>query len=154
MSLLKDLNRHLPLEISAHTRYNGHAQLLKYWGYSKLAERYTEAASEEMGHANQVMFRIQQLGGMPDYLPELVTEPVKGRNIQQMLESDLAVEQKVLDSLTRVACAAAHESGEDWETHHICQHLIADTEADITWYSQQLELIDEIGLQNWLQAQL
>lgn len=153
MSLLNDLNRHLPLELSAHTRYNGHAQLLKFWGYSKLADRYSEAASEELGHANHVIWRIQQLGGMPDYLPELVTTPVKARNIPQMLEADLAVEQKVLDSLTKLACRAEEEE-EDWESFRVCQKLIEETEEDITWYSQQLELIDEIGVQNWLQAQL
>lgn len=151
--MIDELNKHLPLELSAHTRYNGHAQLLKFYGYSKLADRYAEAASEELGHANKLMYRIQQLGGMPDYLPTLVSKGVTRRDVKALLESDLAVEQKVLDSLTKLACAA-EEGEEDWETFHVLQHLIEDTEEDITWYTQQLDLISEIGLANYLQAQL
>jgi len=148
------LNKHLPLELAAHLRYNGHAQILSIRGYTKLADRYKEAAEEEMGHANQVMFRIQQLGGFPAYqTPAPSVKPVDGWNAQSMFESDLATETKVLQSLTALACKA-DEDAEDFETFRLCQELIHETEEDITWYRTQLALIGELGLQNYLQAQL
>jgi bacterioferritin len=151
--MLEDLNKHLPLELSAHTRYNGHALLLKYKGYTKLAARYEEAAAEELGHANKIMWRIRQLDGMPNYLPTLVSKPMTKCDVVAMLKSDLVVEQSVLDSLTALA-EEAEESQKDFETYRMTLELIEATEEDITWYSQQLELIEELGLNNYLQAQL
>ena len=78
------LNVHLPKEISAHVRYNGHAQLLKFHGYKKLAKRYKAAAKEELGHANRVILRIRQLDGMPDYIPTLISTPLKKCDVKQL----------------------------------------------------------------------
>lgn len=151
--MIDQLNKHLPLELSAHIRYNGHAALLKFKGYTKLASRYEEAAEEELGHANKVMWRIRQLDGMPNYIPTLVTKPLMKCDIVAMLESDLATEQMVLDSLTNLA-EEAEDKQKDFETFRVMQELIEATEEDITWHSQQLELIEELGLPNYLQAQL
>lgn len=153
MTLSAQLNKHLPLELSAHTRYNGHAQLLKFKGYTKLATRYEEAAEEELGHANKIIWRIRQLDGQPDYLPTLVSSPVKTYDVPAMFEADLEVEQMVLESLTRLNIEA-EGSEEDFETSEVLRELIRATEEDITWYSQQLDLIAEIGPANYLQAQL
>lgn len=147
------LNKHLPLELSAHTRYNGHATLLKFKGFTKLASRYEAAAAEELGHANKIMWRIRQLDGMPNYLPSLVTSALSKCSVPAMLESDLATEQMVLDSLTALA-EKAEEKEKDFETFRLLLELIEATEEDITWYTQQLDLIDELGLNNYLQAQL
>lgn len=151
--MIDQLNKHLPLELSAHIRYNGHATLLKFKGYTKLAARYEEAAAEELGHANKVMWRIRQLDGMPNYIPPLVTKPMLKCDVVAMLESDLATEQMVLDSLTNLA-EEAEDKQKDFETFRVMQELIEATEEDITWYSQQLELIEELGLPNYLQAML
>lgn len=151
--MIDQLNKHLPLELSAHTRYNGHATLLKFKGYTKLATRYEAAAAEELEHANKIMWRIRQLDGMPNYIPALVTKPMLKCDVVAMLESDLATEQMVLDSLTKLA-EESEEKQKDFETFHVILHLIEATEEDITWYNQQLELIEELGLNNYLQAQL
>lgn len=151
--MINELNAHLPLEISAHLRYATHGQLFKYWGYSKLADRYQEAAEEEMGHAKAVEWRIMQLGGFPEYLPELVSEPQTKRDIKALLKADLDVEEQVLSSLTGLIDSAEGKA-QDWETANTLRGMVTDTESDITWYTTQLTLIDEMGLQNWLQAQL
>lgn len=151
--MIKDLNAHLALELAAHTRYNGHAQILSIRGYSKLAYRYKAAAEEELGHANKVMYRLQQLGGFPDYMdisPDI--SPLISWNATKMFEADLATEIMVLDSLCNLA--EMSDEGRDFQTFHVMQHLIEDTEEDITWYRTQLAQIDELGLANYLQAQL
>lgn len=151
--MIDALNKHLPLEINAHVRYNGQAQILKFHGYSKLAERYEEAAAEELGHANKVIRRLQQLGGWPDYTPAL---PIKAQgkwDVKAMFEADLATEQRVLDSLTQII-QQADEKEQDWETDSVFRTLVSDTEDDIEWYTKQLMQIDELGIGNYLQAQI
>lgn len=152
--MIDDLNTHLPLELAAHTRYNGHAQILSIRGYTKLADRYKAAAEEELGHANAVMYRIQQLGGFPNYqVLSPAIKPMKGWDVVAMFESDLATEEAVLASLTTLA-EEAEEEYRDFETFRMVTDLIKDTEEDITWYRTQLAQIDELGLTNYLQAQL
>ena len=152
--MIDELNKHLPLELSAHLRYNGHAQILSIRGYSKLAARYKAAAEEELGHANAVIERLQQLGGFPAYgsCSNLVI-PMKKWDLKQMLKSDLNTEELVLASLSDLAEMAEDEQ-RDFQTFHVVQHLIEDTEEDITWYRTQLAQIEELGLANYMQAQL
>lgn len=151
--MIDALNQHLPLEINAHVRYNGHAQIFAFHGYSKLAERYTEAAEEELGHVNKVVRRIQQLGGWPNYTPPLPVKAQSKWDVKAMFEADLATEQKVLGSLTKLI-QASDEEEQDWETDNILRTLVSDTEDDIEWYTKQLMQIEELGLANYLQAQI
>jgi len=70
-----------------------------------------------------------------------------------LFEANLATEQKVLDSLTKLI-QAADEDEQDWETDNVLRTLVSDTEDDIQFYTAQLAQIEEIGLQNYLAAQL
>lgn len=151
--MIEALNKHIPLELSAHVRYSGHAQLLRYAGYTKLADKYEEEAAEELGHANKLIWRVKQLGGSPAYMGPISGETIKKCDVKAMLTGDLATEEKVLDSLTPLNQMAEGEET-DYETSNILRELIHDTEDHITWISQQLELIEYLGLANYLQAQL
>lgn len=151
--MIEALNKHISLELSAHMRYSGQAQLLRYHGWNKLADKYEEEAAEELGHANKLIWRVQQLGGNPTYMGPVSGEVMKKCDVKAMLTSDLAVEEKVLDSLTPMNQMAEGEET-DYETSNILRELIHDTENHITWLEQQLELINDLGLANYLQAQL
>ena len=151
--MIEELNKHLALELSAHQLYNGFARQFAFWGYSKLADYFTEASAEELGHANKIILRIQQLGGAPDYMPTPAVQALKKRDIPGLLKVRLATEKKVLGSLTALI-QKADEDEQDWQTDNVCRELIADTEDDIQWSQTQIDLIAEIGLQNWLQDKL
>ena len=100
------------------------------------------------------MKRIQQLGGWTDYVP--IALPVNGQSkwsVKELFEANLATEQKVLDSLTKLI-QAADKDEQDWETDNVLRTLVSDTEDDIEFYTAQLAQIEEIGLQNYLAAQL
>lgn len=147
------LNKHLPMELTAHVRYAGHAHLLKFHGYQKLAEKYEEEAQEEMEHAKKIIWRIKQLDGEPAYLGPVMGETVKKCDVKMILTTDLATEEAVLESLTKVNNVAEGQET-DYETSNLMRELIHDTENHVTWLTQQLDLIEDLGLQNYLQAQL
>lgn len=151
--VVNELGKHLSLELAAHVRYNGHAEIIRFRGYPKLADQYREEAGEELGHANKVLFRIQQLEGFPDYTAVAkVAEPLKAWDVGKMLASDLEVEKEVLDSLAGLIEAAEQEN--DWQTGNVLRELVADTEHHITWLDTQVSQIAELGKQNYLQAML
>lgn len=153
MSVVTQLNRHLGLELAAHVRYSGHAEIIAFHGYGKLAEKYREESGEELGHANKIIFRIQQLDGFPDYQTVAdVAGGLQAWDIGTLLSGDLDVEKEVLDSLAALIEAAEQEN--DWETGNVLRGLVHDTEDHVTWLSTQLALLEELGKANYLQAQL
>jgi len=153
MSVVAELNTHLGLELAAHIRYNGHAGIIRFKGYSKLADVYKEEAGEELGHANKIIYRIQQLEGTPKYQTVLDVAPdLKKWDIAALIESDLEVEKQVLDSLANLIEQAELEN--DWETSNVLRELVTDTEHHVTWLTTQRDQLAELGKQNYLQAMM
>lgn len=153
MSVVSKLNTHLGLELAAHIRYNGHAEIIRFHGYAKLADQYAEESGEELGHANKIIYRIQQLDGQPAYQAVAdVAKPLKGWDMAAILQTDLDIEREVLDSLASLIESAEQEN--DWETGNILRALVTDTEHHVEWLTRQLTLLEELGKANYLQAQM
>ena len=117
-------------------------------GFTKLAEKYAEHASEERGYVDQCIDRILDLGGQvknetkaeaPTY-----TDPI------EWVKYDLQVSREGLAGLASLIEAAI----KDPTTYGILVDYYKDEEEDLHWGEQQLELIDKIGEQNWLIRQL
>ena len=152
LTIANHLNVHLVLEISAAAKYAGHACLIRYHGYTKLADRYQEEAKEEQQHADKLAWRIQELGEIPDFMPELEGETIKHWDIGELLASDLETEKAVLESLRE--CNDLAEEHSDYATSEVLRCLITETQGHVTWLSTQVTLLKEIGSQNYLQAWL
>lgn len=152
MSVVEALNTHLALELGAHVRYSGHAEIIRYRGYTKLADIYREESGEELGHANKIIRRIQQLDGFPQYLSVNQESPIEKWDIETIFEGDLETEREVLDSLASLIEMAEQEN--DWETGNVLRGLVTDTEDHVTWLTQQVQQASELGKENYLQAQL
>jgi bacterioferritin len=91
------------------------------------------------------------LEGTPDLSKR---EPLQvGSHVEAMLKNDLAVELKVVQDLRRVMQFC--ESVQDYQTREILKVMLEDTEHDHAhWLEQQLGMIQQMGLQNYLQAQI
>ena len=117
-------------------------------GYTKLAEKYAEHSAEEMGWVEQFMDRILDLGGTPLVQPApempVFTDPV------EYIKADLAISQKEVPVLQNLTMGLQ----EDFKTYDILRGYALDEEEDMYWSETQLELIEKIGLQNWLVKQL
>jgi len=46
------------------------------------------------------------------------------------------------------------ESNRDYISRELLQHILEDEEEHIDWLETQLELIDKVGLQNYLQSHM
>lgn len=151
--MIEELNKHLALEMTAHATYNGYRHAFHHRQYGKLEARFDEAQAEEWGHFNKITHRILQLGGWPNAVPVMQIKFPAKWDVQSMFEHALKMEKAVLASLTRLA-EKAEEDEKDYETFTVLQGPISDTEEDIEYYSTSLMQMKEIGLQNWLQAQI
>lgn len=117
-------------------------------GYSKLGEKYAEHAAEEMGWVDQFVERILDLGGTPlvQNAPEMpvFTDPV------DYIKSDLEVSHREVPILMDLVLTLQ----DDFKTYDIMRAYALDEEEDMLWSETQLDLIEKIGLQNWLVKQL
>lgn len=149
--VIKHLNELLAGELSAIDQYFIHSRMYEDWGLGQLYERINHEMEEETQHADRLIKRILFLGGTPDLQTR---ESLSiGKNVSDMLQSDLNLEYKVIDDLKEVM--AYCESVKDYQTRDMLLDLLRDTEEDHAyWLEQQLGLIESIGLQNYLQSKM
>lgn len=117
-------------------------------GFSKLGEKYAGHADEEMGWVDRFIDRILDLGGQPkvEAAPGMpvIADPV------EYIKADLAVSREQVPVLMEAVTSLA----DDFKTYDILRTYALDEEEDMYWSETQLELIETIGLQNWLVKQL
>jgi bacterioferritin len=148
--ILQQLNALLTGELTAADQYRAHSRMYRDWGYTKLFERIDHEMQEELAHADTLIERILFLEGVPDLGSRL---PLNlGQTVPDMFRNDLQVEYRVVQELRGVIKEC--ERAGDYQTRELLLGLLRDTEEDHTyWLETQLRLIDQIGLQNYLQSQ-
>ena len=117
-------------------------------GFSKLASKYAEHATEERGYVEKFIDRILDLGGKVKL--ENKKEGVIFENPADFVKHDLQVSVDGLAWLKKVLDNAK----DDVTTYDMLKDYYKDEEADMYWGEQQLDLIEYIGVQNWILQQL
>ena len=145
------MNGLLAMELAAMDQYFIHSQMYNDWGLTKLFERIAHEFDDEKAHATALIERILFLEGTPDMVSR---EGLNiGKDVTAMLKSDLDIEYAVRDALKDAIELCEKER--DFQTRKILQQLLEDTESDHAfWLEQQLRMIDKLGLENYLQAQM
>ncbi|MDX1609518.1 MAG: bacterioferritin [Halofilum sp. (in: g-proteobacteria)] len=147
--VIEYLQKGLRSELTAINQYMLHSRMLEDWGYDKLAAYEGNEAMDEMRHADRFIKRILFLEGLPN-LQDL--DPLRiGENVKEILENDRAAEKDALD-LYREAVDVC-EKAQDYASRDLFSELIADEEGHYDFLDTQLDLIESVGLQNYLQSQ-
>ncbi len=148
--VIQYLNKALGNELIAINQYFLHARMYKDWGYKELAEKEYEESIDEMKHADKLVERILFLEGLPN-LQDLGRLKI-GENTQEMLQCDLDLEMEAIP-LLREAIAYC-ESVQDYISRDVLQDILDSEEEHVDWLETQLNLIAQIGIQNYLQKKI
>ena len=149
-NIIRLLNAQLTNELTAINQYFLHARMYRHWGLTKLGKKEYEESIGEMKHADRLIDRILMLDGLPNL--QALHKLLIGESTPEMLECDLKLEQGA--QLTVKEGIAACEVAGDYVSRELLLDILADTEEHIEWLETQLELINKVGLHNYLQSQM
>lgn len=137
-------------ELTAVNQYFLHARMLKNWGFLKCADHEYKESIEEMNHADWLIERILFLGGAPD--PQKMEKIVIGKDIPSIYAADLALEKSAYADL--IAAVRVCDEAHDYVSRELVQKILDATEEHVDYLETQLELIEKVGLQNYLTTQI
>ena len=146
---IRFLNAVLKNELTAINQYFLHSRMLGDWGLSELAKKEYDESIDEMKHADRLIKRILFLGGLPN-LQDLGKLMI-GENVLEVIKCDLSLEMR---SMPDLKLAIPHcENVRDFVSRELFTEILESEEEHIDWLQTQLRLIEQMGMENFVQLQ-
>ena len=149
--VIEQLNEVLTAELTAINQYFIHAKMCKDWGYQRLAAHVHHESIDEMKHADEIIERILFLQGIPNV--QRYNKISVGETVKEQLELDLAMEYDAVARFRKAIKVARDEEGDE-TTGLLLEKMLASEEEHVDWLETQLELIKQVGLENYLSQQI
>jgi bacterioferritin len=147
--VIQHLNETLKNELTAVNQYWLHYRMLDNWGVARLAEFERHESIDEMKHADRLAERILFLEGLPNF--QMLGRLRVGENVEEILRADLELEREAVEQLKG---AIAHcEAVRDFVSRQLFVEILDNEEEHVDMLEKQFDMIEQMGLQNYIQLQ-
>ena len=149
-AVLRELNTVLRESLTLINQYFLHARMAKNQGFEALNKKIYHQSIVEMKIADALVQRIFLLGGLPN-LQDL-GKLLIGEDMAEIVACDIQAEQRKHSVLQQAI--ALCEKEQDFVSRHLLEEYKEDNEEHLDWLQTQVDLIQSLGLPNWLQSQM
>jgi len=147
--VIEILNETLKNELTAINQYFLHYRMLEHWGVEKLAKAEYEESIDEMKHADRLAARILFLDGLPNF--QMLGRLRIGETVEELLKADLALENDAIPQLREGI--AYCEQVRDYGSRDLLESILEAEEEHVDMLEKQFEMIERMGIQNYIQLQ-
>lgn len=144
------LNAGLTIELTAINQYFIQSKMCKNWGLHRLAAKHYVESMGEMKHAEMLIDRILFLEGVPEIARYDVIRA--GTDIPEQFQYDLTLESSGVKAYNEAVklCIAENDGG----SRDLVEKILVESEEHVDWLETQIDLIQRLGLQNYLITQV
>ena len=144
------LNDVLTGELTAVNQYFIHARMCENWGYQRLYKKIRAESIDEMKHADILIKRVLFLEGVPNL--QRYGKINVGQTVKEQFTLDQAVEEEAIPRLNAgiELCRSVGDNG----TRELLEDILVSEEEHLDWLEAQLELMQQVGEQNYLAEQI
>lgn len=148
--IITTLNKVLSVELTSINQYFLHARMYKNWGLESLNKIAYKKSIKDMKQSDDLIERILFLEGLPN-LQHL--EKIRiGESTPEMLDCDLKLQTDQI-SLLKDAITLC-ETENDYVSREILSEILEYEEEHSDWIETQQHLIENVGIENYLQSQV
>lgn len=139
--VIRLLNEALATELVCVLRYKRHYFMASGLMAEPIKAEFLQHAKEEEAHADLLAERIVQLGGEPDFNPDILSkrahaEYVEGTDLRDMVKEDLVAERIAIDSYREII---NYIGDKDTTTKRILESILAQEEEHADELSDMLD---------------
>ena len=144
------LNDGLTIELTAINQYFVQSKMCLNWGLNKLAAKHYEESIGEMKHAEKLIDRIIFLEGIPEIARYDVIRV--GESVKEQFDNDLVLEVNGVNAYNKAVtlCIAENDGG----SRDLLETILVESEEHVDWLESQLDLIEKMGIENYLTTQV
>ena len=144
---LNQVNYH---RLTAVKQYFLHSRMFNDWGIEQLGSAEYKESIRQMKHADKVIERILFLEGLPNlqHLGKLYI----GQHTAEVLTCDIRKVKENIEALKITIDLA--EKSLDYVTRDLIQEILEKEEEYWDWLTTQLDLIESVSIENYIQSQM
>ena len=149
-AVIGQLNKVLTFKLTSINQYFLHARMYKNWGLGELNSKAYKKSIKDMKQADELIERVLFLEGLPN-LQHLERLRI-GEHTEEMLACDMQLQYDLM-ALLRDAIALSEEK-RDYVSRDVLEEILEYEEEHVDWIEAQQYLIEQSGIQNYLQSQM
>ena len=148
--VIQQLNQVLYHHLTAINQYFLHSRMFNDWGIEQLGSAEYKESIHQMKHADKIIERILFLEGLPNlqHLGKLYI----GQHTAEVLTCDIRKVKENIEAIQQAVALA--EKIQDYVTRDLVQEKKKKEESYWDWLETQLDLVEKVGIENYIQSQI